>query len=380
MPLASDGRVDAALSRRTLGRREFTRRELIGRGALLGLGMPTVVSLLDACGNSSSGGGSTKGAISGTAVMSNYPSWMGSHVVSQFERLHPGATIKQISSASSSIAGTVQQLKSGTYDFALADASATGQAAAVGLVAPLDWSKIPNIKYVAESFRSGFPHGIPTDYGKVGIGYRPDLVGEKISSWHDVWRLAPKFSGKVVFIDLDRDCMGSTLKYLRHSGNSTVPSQLNACKDALISIKPHLQAFLNTNVGKGLQDGSTVIAMDWDYDVALNKQQQPKIEWVFPSEGMVAYIEGWIAVKSSRVLPFVEAFMDFALEPKQYADFVNTTGTAYVEPAATAYITKSIASDPVLRPGKAIANVEYERFLGQATALWTNIWQEVKAA
>jgi spermidine/putrescine transport system substrate-binding protein len=370
MPSASDGHRDIALSR----------RELIWRGAALGLGLPTALSVLDACGSSSPGGNSTKGSISGTAVMSNYPSWMGSHVVSAFEHLHPGSTIKQVSSASSSIAGTVQQLKSGTYDFALADASATGQAVAVGVVAPLDWSKIPNIRYVAESFRHGFPHGIPTDYGKVGIGYRPDIVGEKISSWHDVWRLAPKFSGKVVFLDLDRDCMGSTLKYLGHSGNSTVPSQLNACKDALISIKPHLQAFLNTNVGKGLQDGSTVIAMDWDYDVALNKQKQPKIEWVFPSEGMVAYIEGWIAVKSSRVLPLVEAFMNFALEPKQYADFVNTTGTAYVEPAATTYITKSIAGDPVLRPGNAIANVEYEHFLGQATALWTNIWQEVKAA
>jgi spermidine/putrescine transport system substrate-binding protein len=358
----------------------LSRRALLRQGAALGLGLPSAVALLEACGGSSSGGSTPKNAIAGTAVMSNYPDWMGAHVVADFERLHPGSKIKQINSASSSIAGTVQQLKSGTYDFALADASATGQAVAVGIVAPLDWSKIPNIKNVSQSFRSGFPHGIPTDYGKVGIGYRPDLVGEKISSWHDVWRLAPKFSGKVVFIDLDRDCMGSTLKYLGHSGNSTVPSQLNACKDALVSIKPHLQAFLNTNVGQGLQDGSTVIAMDWDYDVALNKQKQPKIEWVFPSEGMVAYIEGWIAVKSSQRLPLVETFMNFALEPRQYADFVNTTGTAYVEPAATAFVAKSIANNPVLRPGHAIAAVEYEHFLGQATALWTNIWQEVKAA
>jgi len=311
--------------------------------------------------------------------MSNYPSWIGTHTIADFERLHPGANIKQITSASSSIAGTVQQMRSGTYDFALADASATGQAAAIGLVAPLDWSKIPNIKYVAQSFRQGFPHGIPTDYGKVGIGYRPDIVGEKISSWHDVWRLAPKFSGKVVFLDVDRDCMGSTLKYLGYSGNSTVPSQLNSCRNALSEIKPHLQAFLNTNVGQGLQDGSTVIAMDWDYDVALNQQKQPKIEWVYPDEGMVAYIEGWIAVKSTQQLPLIEAFMNFALEPKQYADFVNTTGTAYVEPAATSFIEKSIAGNSVLRPGQSIAHVEYEHFLGNATALWTNIWQQVKA-
>jgi spermidine/putrescine-binding protein len=357
-----------------------SRRQVLRRGAALALAVPASAALLEACGNSSTSSGSPTASLAGTAVMTNYPNWMGAHVVKDFQKLHPASVIKQITNASSSISGTVQQLKTGNFDFGLADASATQQAVDVGLIEPPDWSKVPNIKYVAQSFRAGFPHGMPTDYGKIGIGYRPDLVGEKITSWHDVWRLAPKFSGKVVFIDLDRDCLGSTLKYLGYSGNSTVPSQLAACKNALVTIKPHLQAFLSVNYGQGLQNGSTVIAMDYDYDVALNQQKQPKIEWVFPTEGMVAYIEGWIALKSSKVLPLVEAFMNFALEPKQYADFVNTTGTAYVEPAATPYIAKSISASPILRPGKAVGNVEFEHFLGSATALWTQVWDEVKAA
>ena len=359
----------------------LSRRQMLRRGAALALAVPSAAALLEACGSSSSSGsGSQAGSLAGTAHMENYPDWMGTHVVPAFQKLHPGSFIKQTTNSSSSISGTVQQLKTGNFDFGLADVSATQQAVDIGLVQPPDWSKIPNIKYVGQSFHTAYPHGIPTDYGKIGIGYRPDLVGEKITSWHDVWRLAPKFSGKIVFIDLDRDCMGSALKYLGFSGNSTVPSQLTACKNALIKIKPHLQAFLGVNYGQGLQDGSTVIAMDYDYDVALNQQKQPKIEWVFPSEGMVAYLEGWIAMKSSKVLPLVESFMNFALEPKQYADFVNTTGTAYVEPAATPFIDKSISGSTILRPGKAIGSVEFEHYLGAATALWTQVWDEVKAA
>jgi len=354
---------------------------MLRRGAALALAVPSAAALLEACSSSSSSGsGSQAGSLTGTAHMENYPDWMGTHVVPAFQKLHPGSFIKQTTNSSSSISGTVQQLKTGNFDFGLADVSATQQAVDIGLVQPPDWSKIPNIKYVGQSFRTAYPHGIPTDYGKIGIGYRPDLVGEKITSWHDVWRLAPRFSGKIVFIDLDRDCMGSALKYLGYSGNSTVPSQLTACKNALIKIKPHLQAFLGVNYGQGLQDGSTVIAMDYDYDVAINQQKQPKIEWVYPSEGMVAYIEGWIAMKSSKVLPLVQSFMNFALEPKQYADFVNTTGTAYVEPAATPFIEKSISGSTILRPGKAIGSVEFEHYLGPATALWTQTWDEVKAA
>jgi spermidine/putrescine-binding protein len=95
----------------------------------------------------------------------------------------------------------------------------------------------------------------------------------------------------------------------------------------------------------------------------------------------VAYLEGWVAVKGTPEIDVVEAFMNFHLDPKQYADFVNTTGTAYVMPAATPYIMKSISKNPILIPDEAIlAKVEFERFLGQGTATWAKYWDEFKSA
>ena len=343
----------------------ISRRALIRRAAQYGVGLPAAGSLLAACGGSSSGSGSNSGSggsLTGTIVLNNYPDWIGPHEISTFEKLHSGAKVKQGQPTPPAAAPrVVLAFKSGQYDLLLADTSDTGQAHAADVLQPLDFLEdFPNIAGVTKSFRKAYPWGIPTDYGKVGIGYRPDIVGEKITSWHDVWRLAPKFSGQVVFIDLERDCMGSTLKYLGYSSNSISPTQLNACKNALVSIKPHLKAFLNTNVGQGLINGSTAIAMDWDYDVAVNKAQQPKIEWVAPSEGMKAYLEGFAAAKSTSHLNLVQEFMNFLLEPKQYAQFVNTTGTAYLVPGATPFIKTSISKNPILVPNKAtLAKVEF---------------------
>lgn len=362
----------------------FSRRALIRRAAQLGIGLPSAAGLLAACGASgtSASKSASGGSMKGTIVLNNYPDWIGPKEIPTFEKLHPGAIVKQVTNAVSSSAEVVLAFKSGQYDFLLADTSDTGQAHQAGVLQQLDFAKIPNVAGVSSSFRNAYPYGIPTDYGKVGIGYRPDIVGEKITSWHDVWRLAPKFSGQVVFIDLERDCMGSTLKYLGHSSNTTDPAQLNACKTALTQIKPHLKAFLNTNVGQGLVNGTTAIAMDWDYDVALNKQQQPKIEWVEPAEGMKAYLEGFAAAKSTAHLDLVQAFMNFLLEPQQYGQFVNTTGTAYLVPGATPYIKSSISKNPILVPTPSVLKrVEFDRYLGGAGAtLWANIWQEVKAA
>ncbi len=369
--------------------RRLTRRDFLARGARLSAGASAAGWLLAAC--RGGGGGTTPSPtgrtsavqISGTAVLSSYPGWMGKGEVDRFSHQYPNASIKQVNGSSGSTSSEVLFFKqnAGQYDFSLEDQSGVGQLLAGGLIEPPDWSKIPNIKNADEPFRKAYGHGIPTDYGKVGIGYRSDIVKDGITSWADVWRLASTYSGQIVFLNLDRDCMGSALKYLGYSGNSTDPAEIEKCKQALIDVKPYLQAITSVGVSRGLVKGTVAIAMDWDYDIALAQQQEPRIKWVMPEEGAVAYLEGWVLIKGGQHLDVAEAFMNFHLDPRNYADFVNTTGTAYVSSAATPYIDKSISRNPILFPApEVLAKVEYENYLGEALALWSKAWDEFKSA
>lgn len=367
----------------------MSRRRLLARGLQMGGGL-SMAAILAACTNSSngasqttSGGSGGASAPTGSIVMNNYPGWIGKTEIADFGKSFPGATVKIKSEPTESIASDVLFFKQnpGAYDFALEDTSAVGQMVASDVLQPVDFSNIPNIKFVGETFRQGYSHGLPTDYGKVGIGYRKDIVTEGITTWHDVWTLAPKYSGQITFLNLDRDCMGSALKYLGYSGNSTTDSELEACKNALVRIKPHLQALTNTNVATGLVKGTVAIAMDWDFDMVSAQQREPNIQWVVPTEGAVAYLEGWIAIKGTDNLPLVEAFMNFHADPRNYAGFVNNTGTAYVESESTPYVDEDIAKNPILFPDEAVlSRVEYEAYLGEATALWSKIWDEFKSA
>ena len=75
--------------------------------------------------------------------------------------------------------------------------------------------------------------------------------------------------------------------------------------------------------------------------------------------------------------------MNFLLEPQQYGQFVNTTGTAYLVPGATPYIKSSISKNPILGADAECAQDEWSSIATWAApgaTLWANIWQEVKAA
>jgi len=368
----------------------LSRRQLLRRGAQLGAGVPAAAWLLAACGGSSGSSGSSAGSaastpatVEGTAVLHNYAGWMGKSNIKDFRAKYPNANIKQVTTGDISSSATAQVLKANpeAYDFALGDQAFVGQAMAAGIIQDVDFSQVPNIKNVDEKFRQALSHSVPSDYGKVGIGYRKDMVTETITSWADVWRLAPKYSGKIVFLDFDRDTIGSALRYKGFSGNTQNEGEIEQAKQALIDIKPHLLAIKGYDVAATMVKGDAAIVMDWDYDVALGQGQDASIQWALPAEGAMAYLEGWNVIKDTKHLAVVNAFLNFFLEPKQYADFVNTTGTAYVMDAATPYIDKSISQNTALVVDPAtLAKVEFENFLGEATALYTKAWDEFKSA
>jgi spermidine/putrescine transport system substrate-binding protein len=326
-------------------------------------------------------GAAAAAAAGGQITMMNYPGWMGKTTVSAF-KAKTGIGVKQVSGLTAGISAAALQISQnkGSYDMSLGGPVLAAQLKKGNLLQAIDVSKIPNIKNVDKHFRVSYPWGPPTDFGKTGFGYRKDLISERPTSWADLWKLAKKYSGKVTMLDFDVDALGVALKYKGYSINSVDQKQLNAARDALLELKPHLQAFLPTDFAKPLEKGTAVIAVDYDYDIALAQRKNKNIVWVSPAEGMPAYLDGWLAIAGTKNLPQVEAFMNFLLQPKVYADFVNNIGSAYVIPAAEKYIDKAILNNPSLKYDPAVLKtIEFEKFLGaSATKLRNTVWTEVK--
>ena len=285
----------------------------------------------------------------------------------------------------SRLAGKAHRLVDGLVNaeiIAAVEVSEAAQLAQAGLLEPLNTTAVTNISLVAPVFRKGFPWGIPTDLGKMGIGYRSDLIPERPTSWHELWQLAKKYSGKLTVVNYDADIQGTALKYCGYSVNTKSMAQLQAMQKALLDLKPHIQSLTDTDHAKPLIEGTAVLAMDYDYDLVVAQQSNKNIVWVAPTEGMTAYLEGWVALKDSKHLAAAFAFMNFHLAPRNYASFINANGPAYVEPATAKYIKPVYANAPALKYSlAALKNVEFEGYLGpQQVAYRAKLWEEFIAS
>jgi spermidine/putrescine transport system substrate-binding protein len=375
----------------------LTRRQALARGGGGLLAATALPAVLAACGSDSSGTTSATAAapaatstgpaaaadITGNLVIYSYPDWYGPKEFADFHAKYPGASVKDVPSGS----GAAQQIATlakgkGNYDLTLAGVNVAEQFDKAGLLEPFDASAVPNHASIIPEIQKAFPFGIATDFGRTGFGYRKDLISERPTTWKELWQLAAKYSGKTTSIKYDADVQGTALKYLGYSTNTGDKTQLDEMQKALLDLKPHLKAIIDTDFSKALIQGDAFFAIDYDYDIAAAQQQNPNIEWVQPTEGVTCYLEGWIALKGTEHLPAVWALMDFHLEPKNYASFINATGSAYTVPDAEPFIKKDIVKSPVLKyTPEALKGVEFQKYFGpEVTAARGKLWEQFLAA
>ena len=87
-------------------------------------------------------------------------------------------------------------------------------------------------------------------------------------------------------LDFDVDVLGVGAASTRASPSTpTDQGELEAARDALIELKTDLQAFLPTDFTKPLLQGTAVMAVSYDYDIAAAQKENENIVWVAPDGG-----------------------------------------------------------------------------------------------
>ena len=156
----------------------------------------------------------------------------------------------------------------GLYDIAAPTAEYVPTLVEGGYLQKIDWSKVPNQKYINAQFKGLWwdpkdEYQLPKDWGTTGISVRTKFVTEDVSSWKKFFEVAPKYSGKIIVVDSPGDVFAAPLKSLGYSLNSLDPKELGEAREILLGLAPHILALNSDTYEVPLGNGEAVLGLTW---------------------------------------------------------------------------------------------------------------------
>ncbi|HXV24732.1 MAG TPA: spermidine/putrescine ABC transporter substrate-binding protein [Alphaproteobacteria bacterium] len=280
------------------------------------------------------------------------------------------------------------KLKAGNpgYDIIVPTDYTLADMISVGMVQPLDHSKIPNLKnidpdpvFTDPSFNPGLKYGVPYMWGTVGLGYRPSKTGE-IDSLAAIFD-SDKFSGRIALLDDQRSVLGYALKFLGYSLNSTNPDEITQARDLLIKQKKHIKTLAGDNGQDLLLAGEVDITMEYNGDIVQIQAEDEDIAYVVPKEGGIVWFDNMAIASGAPHPENAHAFINHVYDAEVNAELTNTIQYATPNAAGRALINPDDLNNPAIYPpADVIAKSESFSPLGDGLRLYDEAWTAFKAA
>lgn len=251
------------------------------------------------------------------------------------------------------------------------------------MLAELDFSNIPNFRYIDESFRDPDydPEGrysVPYTWGVVGLFYNTDYIEEEITSWSSLWD--DRYAGKILMFDNPRDSFAIDQLLLGQSLNTTEESDWLEAAALLKQQKPMVQAYVMDRIFDKMESEEAWIAPYYSGDAAILVDNSDNIRFVVPREGTNYFVDAMCIPATSGHKAEAEAYINFLCDPEIAGANMDYVGYSTPETAAKAYMDPEIVESPVHYPdGETLARTQVFVNLPEETSrLIDRLWAEAK--
>lgn len=258
-----------------------------------------------------------------------------------------------------------------------------------GLLQELDHSKLPALKnfdpnYLDFSFDPGNKYTIPYQAGTDAIVVNTDAVDNVPQAWADLWK--PEYAGRMIFLDDSRATIGIVLLTLGYDVNTTDPAQLEEAKQKLAELVPGIKAFDSDSPKSALIAGDVDLGMTWTGEAFLAQQENPAIQYVYPTEGAILWQDNWAMPAEAPHTDAAYAWLNYTNQGNIFwmmlRDFPytnpNKAALDYAKDNQADIYNAYIDSPITNTPAEAIQNGHRIDDVGEALPLYDQIWTEVK--
>jgi len=224
------------------------------------------------------------------------------------------------------------------YDVIVPSDYMIGRMIKEGMLQKLDYSNIPNYKYIGEQYKNtnfdpNNEYSVPIYWGVVGIIYNKTMVDpSEIKGWDILWD--KDYAGNILMFSNSRDAFALSLLDLGYSFNTTDEKELREAADHLIEQKPLVQAYVMDEIYDKMEGGEAAIAPYYNGDAVLMMKENKDLDFYMPKDTSM-FVDSFCVPATSENREAAEMYINFMCETDVAA--ANSIFVGYSTPQTEAY-------------------------------------------
>jgi spermidine/putrescine-binding protein len=281
------------------------------------------------------------------------------------------------------------------YDLVVPSDYMVAQMRDAELLVKLNQGAIPNMVNIDDLFSNppydpGNQFSAPYQWGTTGIGYLYGSIDDENGvSWAVIFDpdvSAPNI-GYLSLLDDERETMGSALKYLGYSLNTTNPDEVDEAAELISATKDRLAEFNSSSYWTQLTTGETVVAQGWNGDFLgefdrISTEDYDAYEdygYAIPMEGSAAWVDTMAIPVTAEHPCTAMTFINFMLDAENGAELTNYNYYASPNAAAADFIYPEILEDPSIYPlPETMKILEFFEDLGDFNTYYADAFSAAK--
>lgn len=172
-------------------------------------------------------------------------------------------------------------------------------------------------------FDQGRQHSIPYQWGSTSFSVNLDAYGGEINTTSIIFEPPEELQGKINILDTQGEVLLLASLHLGIPQCTTDREQLKALDELVQGAKPHWASFNSDSAKDVLVSGDAMAGMIWNGFSAKARLEGANIQYAYPKEGYVAWMDNVVLLKDAPNRENALLFMDFLLEPENAAAVTN---------------------------------------------------------
>ncbi len=270
-----------------------------------------------------------------------------------------------------------------TYDVVIPSTYFVERLSKQGFLKKLDHRRLPHFKNLDSKFLNAKHdpenvYGVPFIWGATGIVYNAKWISEPPKAWRDLWH--KRFQERLMLLDDPREIFSLALLSLGYSPNDTHPQHIKKAYLKLKALKSNIKLFATENTQAILIDEDIHLGTVFNGDAFKAYQENKALEFVFPEDGFVIWIDCLSIVNNAPHPDEAYAFVDFLLRAKSAATVALSEGHAITNQAGKALLPKAIRENPMVYPPDEVLKrgVIQSDVSEKSLMLYDAYWQKLK--